>query len=248
MADGFVVQINPASPTLERRVGHAHDLVLFACRMNGVLEPEFADASMSDRSATLTVDLAERTLTPFPVEFRPTPMLRLLYDGDGLSEGYGGRLEPLVSRALWSALGQQSEWSVDETTEPVQDWLRRLLGELLAAQHRDELWLRSSERLLGQLEDLLADRDRLLRALAKAYDDLDVAEARIAQLEAARDQLRNERYGVKSWVTPEMIVMIATLVVTCLGVLPSDAIEVTVENQITNTQIVARQVIDDCQP
>src|SRR3954464_5938003 len=73
---------------------------------------------------------------------------------------------------------------------PAQDhlpgWLQGRIAELLAARSAEASWLRSSEKLLRELEALLADHDRLLRQLKEVYHDLDVANARIAQLEAAR--------------------------------------------------------------
>ena len=63
-------------------------------------------------------------------------------------------------------------------------------------------------------------------------------------------ELREERYGMKSWTTPAMTVAIATSIVTCLQLLPNDAgaeVDTTINNHINTTTIIATEVIEDCQ-
>jgi len=109
-------------------------------------------------------------------------------------------------------------------------------------------WMGRAELLLAEVDRLLQQRDRLLAKLEAAYADLDVANTRLAQLQAAYDQLRSERYETKRWTTPSMLVAIATLIVTVISVLPLDAEtgHDSIDVQLDAAVVAAQQLIQDC--
>lgn len=227
---------------------HTHDLIVSVCRQHDIRVIAVEAIAPSPSEADLIV-WSERGASGWG-ESRPAradvpnkpriPTMTL---------EYAESTAPQVLRvAIRTARGSYS-WPSRQDGVEIEDWLADLLSTLAANRAGDKSWYGTAERLLGQLDLLLAERDRLLNELTKVYDDLDVAEARIRQLEAARDQLREERYGVKAWTAPAMMVAIATFVATLLPtflVLAVDDSDPTVTNNIQNTTVVARQVIEDC--
>lgn len=253
VADGMVVEFWNTGEANERHREHARDLTQFACRLNGILRPTFYDLTRSPEGAHLTVHTAQEGLDGTSklnyALSTAEPEVWIEYYRQDL------RGQPGVGSAQWSSSWGNFEWSASGRGQ-IEEWMRERIGELVARDQLSERWQRSTERLLGRIEELLSDRDRLEQRLVHVYRDLDVANARIVQLEAARDQLREERYGVKQWTSPSMLVAIATLIATIFAGIPAwtaDEDEPTVVNNntaVTNlieeTVHVAYEVIVDC--
>lgn len=115
---------------------------------------------------------------------------------------------------------------------------------------RGNRWLGTAERLLEEVDKLLQQKDLLLAKLERAYGDLDVANTRLTQLQAAYEQLRSERYESKKWTTPSMLVAIATLLVTLMSVLPigasDDSNDDGVNQRIEAITAISEQLIAEC--
>jgi hypothetical protein len=244
----FIVELYEPEPDFERHGQHVRDLLLYALRANGVLSSSFVSSTAFTEHADLSVEVVTSDIYESPAVTSGPPRLEVVYDEN--------RRAPEVSFAGLHGVGVPPlSWQRTTYGKQVQEWLAEVMGEVVDGVDLDvpvNRWLLSSERLLGAIEELLGVRDELEHRLKRAYGDLDVARARIAQLEAARDQLREERYGVKEWTTPTMIVGIASLVATAITTLPvfglgagaDDGDRVT--NNITNVYNISQEVLEDC--
>jgi hypothetical protein len=106
----------------------------------------------------------------------------------------------------------------------VQDFLKRVKESLAAPTDMDDVWARTVEILIGWLERLLDDNDRLREQLEQAIGDRDVANARLEQLQAAYEILYNERYRTKEkpdrtniWAGAAVVASVLVPVVDDLG-------------------------------
>jgi hypothetical protein len=106
--------------------------------------------------------------------------------------------------------------------------------------------LSSVEVLIGQLSSLLARRDALARELARAYGDLDVAEARIRELEGVLAVITDERYRTKRHANKKVLGSLAMVVATILGPIAAVVADHTLDKPVKETVEAADQVIVDC--
>ena len=80
------------------------------------------------------------------------------------------------------------------------------------------------EVLIRRLSVLLDDRDSLIGKLAKAYGDLDIANARVSQLESILDALQQEQYRAKHKTSRPVLSAYALVIATFLGPVAASAI------------------------
>lgn len=92
----------------------------------------------------------------------------------------------------------------------------RVVEQLHHSQGRRS-WSRATEVLLSRLEVLLDERELLQRKLTTALGDVEVATAKLDQLQAAYDALVAEQYRVKEWRSPVVLVQLVLALTTWLA-------------------------------
>lgn len=133
-----------------------------------------------------------------------------------------------------------------DTAQHMVDVAVRFLTAAFAPEARQP-WLPLVEVLLGHVSRLLDDRERLVKDLAAAYADRDVAERRVAELEHLVAALEVESYGTKHHVSPllvmNIVMTVATVVQMFLPPLLDTGHDVVINQVIEQGAIV----IDACQ-
>lgn len=87
---------------------------------------------------------------------------------------------------------------------------------------------------------------QLVAQLAKAYDDLDVANARVDQLEDLNKVLMAERYGVKERRSKKTFGNLAIVAATLLGPLAAVLLDHSLSDAAAEAHDASTQVIIDC--
>lgn len=161
-----------------------------------------------------------------------------------------GPESPRVDRVLYQSPADSELHDLRASGAELHLLIGRFLSEFpdstLGQRRSVESWLTSSEKLLEKLERLLDEKAQLQSALRQAYDDLDVAKSRIRQLEALRDALREERYGVREHTEKDIILGIAMIVATLLSPFVAVLTEHELEEPVANTLDAAQEVRVDC--
>lgn len=114
------------------------------------------------------------------------------------------------------------------------------------AEDRAPAWMLSSERLLKRLERLLDEKAALQDALNRAIGDLDVARARVNQLESMYDALVSERNETKGQTNLQIISAIAMIVGSVLGPVAGSVTDHALAEPIRETVEVTQEVQIDC--
>lgn len=100
--------------------------------------------------------------------------------------------------------------------------------------------------MLGALSRLLDDNERLERELGRVYSDIDVARARIKELEALTESLQQERYGVKQHTKLGVIVALVAAIGGVVGPIAGSITDAVLAEPAQRVVEVSEQVRLDC--
>ena len=167
---------------------------------------------------------------------------RLLFEGSTQQPKSGVYRVSFVHGELFNSF--EGRPSAKRFTSVIYDYLRSLVAA--HEQRRADGWLLSSEQLITRIARLLLDRDQLVAQLAKAYDDLDVANARVDQLEDLNKVLMAERYGVKERRSKKTFGNLAIVAATLLGPLAAVLLDHSLSDAAAEAHDASTQVIIDC--
>lgn len=127
----------------------------------------------------------------------------------------------------------------------LRDWLISLNTSRAAAEEGGH-WRRTAEVLVRLVDDLVGDADGLRDELSAAHVDLDIANARIEELEQLRDVLLAELVRMKGATSRKVVSAVARAIGVVLTALIAQGGATVIEDRLEQPRRVADVVVVQC--